>query len=335
MPLSYGKVVGRYVFAVGDSTDPGTDPDVTPAAGTATFTPSASRLLDTTTEPPTTVVPKAVVCTLNANGEILDPAGNIGVYLLATDDPDTNPTGWTWKVRFQFTGHPSPLSFSFQLPTDETIDLTEVTPLPNANGTLHLVGPAGPQGPPGTSVLGELVADTVDTATEYRLILFSNGTVKAIPVATPDPLPATNLNAVAAVASVTLTWTAATLPTSGKTYRVYRDGVLVATTSNVTYRDNAVVTGNTYSYTVVTVDAYGQVSAATSAATAFVDPALNQPPVVTSVTAWPPAHFTDGKTLIRVNASDLDGQALSLELGVDSGFLEPTDDPSVWYYTPA
>jgi hypothetical protein len=75
------------------------------------------------------------------------------VRLVATDDPDNNPVGWTWRVDFRLTdqaGTPVALpSFSFALPSDTTVDLTVATPVPDANGTFYLVGPTGPTGPAG------------------------------------------------------------------------------------------------------------------------------------------------------------------------------------------
>jgi hypothetical protein len=109
--------------------------------------------------------------------------------------------------------------------------------------------------------------------------------------------------------------------------------VQIGTSTGLSYRDGTVVPGTTYSYRVQTVDSYGQRSPLTSAVIAFVDPSLNVAPVA-AVTAWPTTAPTNGKTLIRVCASDPDAQSLLLALGVSSGTVTPTDDPSIWYYTP-
>lgn len=181
-------------------------------------------------------------------------------------------------------------------------------------------------------VAGELIGTTVDTGATYKLILFSNQTVKAIPLTAADPLPPTGLAADVKLSSIKLTWTAAAF-TGSKTYQVYRDGTQVASTTSLSYRDLNIGVGATYAYKVRTVDAYSVPSEFTDVVTAFLDPALNSPPVVT-VTAWPPNPPTNGKTLLRVCASDVDAQQLSLTLGVDIGTLAATDDPSIWYYTP-
>lgn len=181
--------------------------------------------------------------------------------------------------------------------------------------------------------LDELTGSAVDSPAEYRLLLFSNGTVKAIPTSALDPVPPTGLAVLARLSSAKLTWTAATAPLSGRTYAIYRNGAQIATTTSVSYTDRGVSPGSTYIYQVLTVDTYGQRSALTTAVTAFIDPSLNVPPVVT-VTAWPPAAPTNGKTYLRVCATDADSQTLTLALGVDSGSIVSTDDPSIWIYTP-
>lgn len=179
-----------------------------------------------------------------------------------------------------------------------------------------------------------MVANTVDTGASYRIILFSDTTVKAIPVATPVPTTPTGLAATPRLSSVKLTWTAATLPTSGKTYVIYRNGSQIATTTALSYRDIAVAVGSTYTYQVLTRDIYGQRSSLTTGVSAYIDPALNVAPNMT-VTAWPTTAPSNGRTLIRVCAADVNAQTLSLALSVDVGSLAPTDDPSIWYYTPA
>lgn len=183
----------------------------------------------------------------------------------------------------------------------------------------------------GSTDIEDLSGDIVDGSGSYRLIMFADGTVRAIPVSTVDPEPPTGVAVVARLSSVRVTWTASVTP--NVTYRVYRNGVLVATTTTLSYRDTNIATGSTYSYVLVTVDAYGLVSDPTVAVTGFVDPATNHAPTIT-VTAWPPIHPTNGQSILRVCATDVDVQALTLALSVDEGSVTPTDDPSVWIYTP-
>jgi hypothetical protein len=160
--VSYGTVTGRFILAYSDSVDSGLEPDATPAAGSVFFTASPILLKNTSASPaPVTILPATVEVTLDPDGYLRSFAGTagVGVRLVATDDPDNNPEDWTWRVDFRLTdqsGAPiSVPSFSFSLPADEVIDLTEVSPVPDASGTFYLVGPTGPtgatgpQGPPG------------------------------------------------------------------------------------------------------------------------------------------------------------------------------------------
>lgn len=176
---------------------------------------------------------------------------------------------------------------------------------------------------------GALEGVTVDTSEAFKLILLSDGTVRAIPSGAVAPAVPTGLAVDAKLTSVRLSWSAAA---RAATYRVTRDGVQVAVVSGLSFRDTAIQPGATYSYRVASIDQYGQRSAASAPASAFVDPDLNVAPSVT-VTAWPPAPSTNGRSLLRVNAIDVNAQTLALALAVDVGSIQPTADPSVWLYT--
>jgi hypothetical protein len=155
MPLpsnvSYGTVNGRFILAYGDTIDSGPEPDAVPAQGSVFFTASPILLKNASASPdPVTILPAAVEVALDSDGYLRSFAGaeGLGVRLVATDDPDNNPVNWTWRVDFRLTdetGTPVSLpSFSFSLPSNTEVDLTELSPVPSADGTFYLVGPAGP-----------------------------------------------------------------------------------------------------------------------------------------------------------------------------------------------
>jgi len=116
LPVNVGKgtVIGTFVDSSGIA-----------ATGQITFTPSPARLLDATSSPPTTILPKTVTANL--------VAGAFSVDLLATNDPDVNPSGFTYLVAFQLSGVTVP-SFSISVPEGVTVDLATVSPIPSANG---------------------------------------------------------------------------------------------------------------------------------------------------------------------------------------------------------
>lgn len=177
---------------------------------------------------------------------------------------------------------------------------------------------------------GLLMGTTLDTGAQYRIVMFSDGTMRAIPSDAVQPTPPTNLAATSKIAVITLTWSAVSVP--GATYYIFRNGNQIATTTALSYRDLDVVPNTHYTYQVQTRDAYGQRSVLSTSVAAFTDPALNSAPTIT-VTTWPTTIYPDMKTLVRVNAVDIDAQGLSRALNVNEGNLETTSDPSVWYLT--
>ena len=61
----------------------------------------------------------------------LDATGSFAVDLIATDDTDMTPTGWTWNLAPNFTGA-FPLSFALPASLAPTTDITVLSPaLPN------------------------------------------------------------------------------------------------------------------------------------------------------------------------------------------------------------
>lgn len=132
--ISFGTVTGRFMRAVADGLDPDRDPDGIPLAGLIIrFTPSATVFKNVTASPgPVTIVADPIAVTTNEDGVLIGPDGIPGVRLVATDDPDLNPTGWTWRVSISGTGQT--ISFSFVLPTDATVDLTTLVPVPSNPG---------------------------------------------------------------------------------------------------------------------------------------------------------------------------------------------------------
>jgi hypothetical protein len=154
--VSYGTVHGRFILAYGDTIDSGGEPDATPAAGSVFFTASPILLKNASASPdPVTILPATVEVALDEDGYLRAFAGTegLGIRLVATDDPQNNPVNWTWRVDFRLTdqaGTPVTLpSFSFSLASNAEVDLTELSPVPSADGTFYLVGPTGATGATG------------------------------------------------------------------------------------------------------------------------------------------------------------------------------------------
>src|SRR5690625_1536299 len=102
-----GTVTGRLIDSNGLFID-----------GSVTFTPSPDKLLNVGADPsPVTILPKPVTADL--------VEGSFTQDLVATNDPDNNPSGWTYRVDFKLSGT-SLKSFSIEVPEGETVDLTTV-----------------------------------------------------------------------------------------------------------------------------------------------------------------------------------------------------------------
>jgi hypothetical protein len=183
--VSFGTVKARFILAYSDSVDSGSEPDALPAAGSVFFTASPILLKNASASPdPVTILPAPVEVPLDADGYLRSFAGEagLGVRLVATDDPDNNPVNWTWRADFRLTdpdGTPVSLpSFSFSLPSNATVDLTDLSPVPSADGTFYLVGPAGPAnvltaGTVTTGAAGSSAAVTITGTSPAQTINFT------------------------------------------------------------------------------------------------------------------------------------------------------------------
>lgn len=121
--------------------------------------------------------------------------------------------------------------------------------------------------------IGGQVAARLDLSavagTNWKTVIASVTVVQAVTDSTPPTAP-TNLNATSTTdASASLSWTAATDNVGVVSYRVYRDGALMRSgITGTTFTDTGLNVGTTYTYTVDALDAAGNSSAKSSAATA-------------------------------------------------------------------
>lgn len=114
-----------------------------PVSGTINFIPDASTLLDYAFNL-TIVAARTITATLDVNGEFTK-------LVPATDDPDISPLDWTYKVVENFPGGQT---YHIEAPQNQTIELTQVTPVPSSTGEPIIRGPKGEAGSV-TQVQGE------------------------------------------------------------------------------------------------------------------------------------------------------------------------------------
>ena len=130
-----GYVTGRLIQAVLDGSDPDDKPDGIPIAGAKiTFKPSVDMVVNRTVSPPVMIATTTGVCTTDDDGVLVDPMGQPGVWLVASDDPDLDPTGWTYTVQVSAPNFPS-RAWSITVPEGSTQDLATAVPVPSNPGT--------------------------------------------------------------------------------------------------------------------------------------------------------------------------------------------------------
>jgi hypothetical protein len=133
-----GRVIGTFTQAIAGPA--GAAPVLAPCAGTVTFTATPAFMIDAGSAPPLTILPQPFVASLDANGAI-------DITLMATDDLDLNPSGWTYTVSFAIGPAYGP--FSVRLPAGSVVDLSLVAPVASSNGQAIIVGPKGDKGDKG------------------------------------------------------------------------------------------------------------------------------------------------------------------------------------------
>lgn len=135
--VGYCNVSARFIRAVLDGVDTGREPDGIPVAGltitiTADINPNIVRNMAAT--PPVAIVIDPIVATTNASGVMVDSQGVEGITLVASDDPDLDPFGWTYTATISGTNVPKS-SFQFAAPTGGNIDLASVIRVPASPGS--------------------------------------------------------------------------------------------------------------------------------------------------------------------------------------------------------
>jgi len=169
---------------------------------------------------------------------------------------------------------------------------------------------------------------TADTWEQVRVIVMADGTVKGIPVWAEPPVAPAKPGATPGSTLIWLSWTA--VP-EGRTYKLFRNGQQIYAGASLAYVDRDVQNGASYQYVVIAYDQFGQRSPESPLAVAAADASLNVAPKV-QVTTWPAVLPSTGRGIIRVCASDAEGQEMLLTLSISGGTITATRDPSVWIY---
>jgi hypothetical protein len=139
LPANVGscRVKGRFMRAILDGPDPDREPDGIPLDDltivfTADLTPAVVR--NQTAEPPVMILIDPITTHTNQDGVLVGDDGVEDILLIASNDPDLDPHGWTWKATISGPTFPR-VPFSFVAPVDGVIDLSSAVPVPPSPGS--------------------------------------------------------------------------------------------------------------------------------------------------------------------------------------------------------
>lgn len=133
--VTFGKFVGRFADIIGDTTnDVDHYPEFVPVSGSVIFTPeipgTGLKLIDA--NPKLTAGMRPVTATLDSSGYLVDPTGNPGVWLVASDSDAGNDNYFTWSVTLAVEGITRRTITGVYLPTwvqaGDEVDLFDIIP---------------------------------------------------------------------------------------------------------------------------------------------------------------------------------------------------------------
>lgn len=118
------------------------------------------------------------------------------------------------------------------------------------------------------------------------------GVTLTVPDTAPPSAPGTPHVTGTTTTTISLAWTASSDNTGVTNYRVYRNGILVASPTALAYTDPGLTPGTTYAYQVKAVDGAGNVSAAAAISAATVAPQVSGINAAVTVGALPACTVT-------------------------------------------
>ena len=134
--IGYTKVTGRFIRAILDGWDNDRNPESAPVENltikiVSNLNPPIVR--SNSTSPVTSILIDPMVLKTNGEGLLVSPDGLEGVYIVASDDADLQPNGWTYTATISSPTYPSQ-SVTFLAPSGGTVDLSTVVSLPQNPG---------------------------------------------------------------------------------------------------------------------------------------------------------------------------------------------------------
>lgn len=197
--LTFGTVKWWVLGLLADTTsDADALPDLLNVNGRAyvTFDIPTDGLLVQETPTPATIL-KTRLELLIVNGRLQDKAGSQNVKLLANDSPGLSQIGWTYTISYELDDGLTFGSFSFELSTDEVLDLTWAIPLGVVSPGVVIT--KGQKGDTGTIAVGTVTTGAAGSAASVTNV----GTPSAAILNFAIPRGANGITATVAVGTVT------------------------------------------------------------------------------------------------------------------------------------
>lgn len=138
--IGSGIVKGLFLRGIGDTPDPDRVMDGVPIVGMRVYFEAQIRneageltpyVRDVTSNPPATIFLDTVEAVTNGDGLLVpkeDPT-QTGVPLIASNDIDLQPNGWTWRVTVEPPDR-DPVFFDFMISDGDILDLGTIIPVP-------------------------------------------------------------------------------------------------------------------------------------------------------------------------------------------------------------
>ena len=195
------------------------------------------------------------------------------------------PTSLMWSV----SGYPAP---------DVSID----------NGVGAVTGTSVSVAPTQTTIYTITATNASGTTTAQATVLVS------VPVIPPS-VPANVVAAAVSATEIDISWDAATPGNGGAItgYRIYRNNSQIGSTAATSYPDSGLGAYTTYSYTIVAVDASGNVSSASTAVAATTNAIA---PSINSFSATPASITVGQSTTLAWSVAGAPAPGLSIDNGV-------------------
>lgn len=121
-----------------DASDTDRKPDLRALVGEVLVITAQVPRLQYRGDPPILLTMPSVEATISEQGKLIGPDGREGIVLIASDDPELNPTGWVYEARFKSRALKKVPPIAFAAPSGGAVDLATLLPVDDLPGTVYV-----------------------------------------------------------------------------------------------------------------------------------------------------------------------------------------------------